>query len=236
MWIIALVITILAIFAGVNWLRQTKIKRWRKALALDKHYAAYHQLYANVDGFVISKAARVKQDAMEYVYGEIDFEPFIALLSLCNPNSSTVFYDLGSGTGKAVLACSMVFNVKKSCGIELFPSLHQCAELQQQRLAQLPDYRIQAEHIQFKLGNILEEPLRDASLIFINATAFFGETWLAISKHVEQIKPGAFVISTSKALHSNLFKTTAVTQVRMSWGIVNAFIQQRRLPEKRISN
>lgn len=61
---------------------------------------------------------------MEYAYGEIKFMSFIALLSLTNPDADTVFYDLGSGIGKAVLACSMVFPIRKSVGVELFPELY----------------------------------------------------------------------------------------------------------------
>ena len=68
--------------------------------------------------------ARQKQDAIEYVYGEIEFLPFIALLSLDKPDSKTVFYDLGSGIGKAVLACAMVYPVHKSVGVELLPELY----------------------------------------------------------------------------------------------------------------
>ncbi|HHF7347457.1 TPA: hypothetical protein ACPSKE_000617 [Legionella feeleii] len=210
------------------WRRQIKLRRWRKSLHLNKHHKVYRQLYANVDGFALSKAERTRQDAPEYVYGEIDFESFIALLSLGKPGPSTVFYDLGSGTGKAVLACIMVFDVKKSCGIELFTSLHHCAQQQQQRLKCIQDYEAKATRIEFMKRNFLETNFADANLIFINATAFFGETWLAISKLVEQIKPGALVITTSKALRSDLFTLEAVTQVKMSWGIVKAYIQQRQ--------
>jgi hypothetical protein len=230
MWLeflITAVIILLFTLCSRRWRRQVAIRRWRRALALDKHQAVYQQLFADVDGFRLSKRARTGQDAPEYLYGEIDFASFIALLSRCKPNPSTVFYDLGSGIGKTVLACAMVFEVKRSCGIELFASLHQRAILQQERLRQISGYQEKANRIEFKQGNFLEVQLLDASLIFINATAFFGETWRAISRQLEQIKPGSLVVSTSKALHSPLFVTLTVTQVTMSWGIVDAFIQQR---------
>jgi Histone methylation protein DOT1 len=230
MWLdilsIALIIFFCTFFA-IRWQRQVAVRRWRRALALDKHQTVFQQLYADIDGFRLSKLARTGQDAPEYVYGEIDFESFIALLSLCNPKPSTVFYDLGSGIGKAVLACAMVFAVQRSCGIELFASLDQCAKLQQERLRQIPGYQEKANRVEFKQGNLLEAQFSDASLIFINATAFFGKTWHRISKQVEQIKPGSLVISTSKPLDSSQFLTVTVTQVKMSWGIVDAFIQQR---------
>jgi Histone methylation protein DOT1 len=233
MWFDILIIVLLFLlctFFGLRWQRQVAVRRWRRALALDKHQAVFQQLYADIDGFRLSKIARTGQDAPEYVYGEIDFESFIALLSLCNPKPSTIFYDLGSGIGKAVLACTMVFEVQKSCGIELFASLDQCAKVQQGRLRQIPGYQEKANRVEFKQGNLLEAQFSDASLIFINATAFFGKTWDLISKQAEQIKSGSLVISTSKALDSSVFLTVTVTQVKMSWGIVEAFIQQRLGP------
>ena len=228
MWIISLTLACFVIFFTRGWQQRLTLKRWRTTLALDKHAAIYQQLDADVDGFTLSQTARAKRDAIEYVYGEIDFESFIALLSLCKPNRSTIFYDLGSGTGKAVLACAMVFEVQKSCGIEFFSLLDHCAKQQQQRLKLIPEYRLQANRIEFRQGDMLENQFSDATLLFINSTAFFGETWCAISKQVEQIKPGTLVITTSKTLHSQLFRTIRQTAVKMSWGIVDAFIQQRQ--------
>lgn len=228
MWLVLLLLITGSFILILYRRRQHRpLRRWKNSLALDKHFAVFQQLYANVDGFALSKAERIGNDAFEYVYGEIEFEAYIALLSLGNPNSSTVFYDLGSGTGKAVLACAMVFKVQKSCGIELFSSLHQAAELQKSRLKELPDYFEKAKCIEFKKADILQTHFDDASLIFINATGFFGDSWLGISKCIEQIKPGSLVISTSKALSSELFTCLRVTEVAMSWGIVKAFIQQR---------
>lgn len=228
MWtLLAIILVSLILRLAIQWRRQWKIRHWRKSLALSKHEAIYQQLYAEVDGFALSQVARAGNDAIEYVYGEISFEPFIALLSLCHPDCSTVFYDLGSGTGKAVLASMMVFDVQKSCGIELFSSLCDCAKNQQLRLGQIPAYKAKAERIEFRQENILDAQFRDATLVFINATAFFGQLWQAISKQVEQIKPGSLVISTSKALNSTAFITLAVKEVAMSWGLVRAFIQQR---------
>lgn len=204
-----------------------QIKRWKRTLALDKHHVVFCELYATVNGFTLSQRARRARDSMEFVYGEIDFESFIALMSLCKPDSSTIFYDLGSGTGKAVLACAMVFNVRKSCGIELFDNLYHCAELQRQRLKTFNEYQKKSETIVFEQGNFLDVVFDDATLVFINATTFFAEHWLQISRHLEQVRPGAVVVSTSKALASRQFTTKRITPVKMSWGVVNAFIQQR---------
>lgn len=209
------------------WRRRTTIKRWYNTLAIDKHLTNYKKLFRDVDGFALSRQARTTGDAIEYTYGEIDFVPFIALLSLAKPNINTVFYDLGSGTGKAVLASAMVFNVRKSCGIELFSVLHHTALKQQHHLQQLPDYQTHANTLHFINANFLLVDFSDATLVFINATAFFGETWIAIHQCLHQLKPGVIVITTSKKLSLDIFRLIQTTTVQMSWGPVRAYIQQR---------
>ena len=164
---------------------------------------------------------------MEYTYGEIDFISFIALLSLTNPDARTVFYDLGSGTGKAVIASAMVFNIK-SYGIEIFHQLHHAAQKQLQHLQNIADYQLNADNIHFINMNFLDADLNNATLIFINATALFGETWAALNQRLKQVKKNATIITTSKKLSTDDFVIKKITLVQMSWGIVNAYIQQRR--------
>lgn len=207
--------------------RKTIIKRWYKALAIDKHYTNFQKLFATIDGFALSRQARSTQDAIEYTYGEIDFISFIALLALVQPDNNTVFYDLGSGTGKAVLACTMVFNVQKSCGIELFSELHSTALKQHQRLQRLATYKQKANTVCFINADFLHFDFSDATVIFLNATAFFGERWTAIHHQLKQTKPGTIIITTSKKLSSEAFVVKKIVPVRMSWGLVRAYIQQR---------
>ncbi|WP_131782084.1 methyltransferase [Legionella gresilensis] len=203
------------------------IKKWQRALQLHIHQPIFDKLYEDVNGFVLSKAARAHHDAIEYTYGEIEFESFIALLSLCKLQPNTVFYDLGSGTGKAVIACTMVFDICKSYGIELFLPLHKCAQKQLQRLAQIESYQDKAKKIILKHENFLDSSIQDGTIIFINATTFIAELWEQISKHVEQVKPGTLVISTSKLLTSKCFAVTRIVPLKVSWGVINAYIQQR---------
>ncbi|KTD58199.1 hypothetical protein Lsai_0806 [Legionella sainthelensi] len=177
---------------------------------------------------MLSQNARRKHDAMEYSYGEIEFFSFIALLSLINPNENTVFYDLGSGTGKAVIACGMVFPVKKSIGIELFPELylHSCQQVEQ--LAAIKQYERQAPKIKFRLGDFLEANLNDATLIFINSTAFFGPTWEKLCVKIDYLPHLTTIITTSKPLSCIHFKLLKHTKVKMSWGVVSAYIHTRK--------
>lgn len=227
--VVILLLPLIPLFALLfpYWQKQTAIKRWYSTLALDKHLTNHQMLFQDIDGFALSRQARISGDAIEYTYGEIDFVPFIALLSLAKPNKNTVFYDLGSGTGKAVLACAMVFNVRKSCGIELFNLLHQAALKQRNSLQQLANYYSAANALHFINADFLHVNFSDATVVFMNATAFFGETWIAAQQCLHQLRPGTLVITTSKRLSLSMFKLIKSTTVQMSWGPVRAYIQQR---------
>lgn len=225
-----LLILLLLLLFLMRFMHQRKGKRihhWMKSLHLDQHQKIFDDLYQDVDGFSLSKDARKENDAMEYTYGEIKFIPFIALLSLIKLDKETVFYDLGSGTGKAVLACAMTFHLKKCCGIELFPNLHQAACQQLEKLNHLPGYQPKTPDIHFFLGNFLTFDLSEANLIFINASALIGESWIRLNHVCDELTTCNMIITTSKPLISPSYQCIQTTFVEMSWGPVQAFIHQR---------
>ena len=210
------------------WKKAYILRRWQRSLQLKKHHAVFQSIVNDIDGFALSRSARTHHDAMEYTYGEIDFTSFIALISMTHPTIETRFYDLGSGTGKAVLACAMVFDMQVCCGIELFEPLHTAALIQEDRLRQYPAYTQKADTIHFMNDNFLNVDLSKASLIFINATALFGDSWEKLNQQLlTQTNAGTVIITTSKPLIASNY-ITKTTMVSMSWGIVTAFIH--RLP------
>ncbi len=227
MILISLIVIVILVFLYQPCRRRILVKQWYYQLALDKHHTKHQQLFATVNGYSLSRQARSEHDAIEYTYGEIEFLSFIALLSLVHPNSDTIFYDLGSGIGKAVIACAMVFNVNRSCGIELLNPLHDAALKQLQQLQCQSNYQEVAKKIHFIHADFLQTDFSDATLIFINASTFFGEIWIELNNQLQQMKPGVIIITTSKKLLSAAFIVTKATTVQMSWGPVSAYIQQR---------
>ncbi|MBL7481633.1 hypothetical protein [Legionella bononiensis] len=232
----SLVILIIVFVLLVHYFRQkarrSRIQLWQDSLNLTEHAQVFNQLYAEVDGFSLSRQARQNQveDAIEYTYGEIEFFPFVALLSLVNPDCDTVFYDLGCGVGKAVIACGMVYPVRKSVGVEILPELYASACSQVQKLAANPDYRERTEHIQIIKSNILDADLdlREATLIFINSTTFFGTTWEKVNSLLSHLPLIKTVITTSKPLQNSDFTRINSTKLQMSWGVVPVFIHVRK--------
>lgn len=207
-------------------IQRLKVHWWKKNLDLYQHKDTFDKVYQAVDGYVLSKKARQHRDAIEYLYGEIDFFSFIALIDSTKPSKEMVFYDLGSGTGKAVLACAMVFDVKKCVGIELFEILHKAATAQQHKLSQHSRYQEKSQRIQFIHDSFLAPDLHDASLIFINATAIIGKTWSQLCHKIDSENPQATIITTTKPLKSQHYHVLNKTVAQMSWGVVDCFIHR----------
>ncbi|MFY7698361.1 MAG: hypothetical protein ACOVQX_06080 [Legionella sp.] len=230
-----IILSILSIFLSFPyWKKQWSVRLWRKKLDLDKNFMIWQKNFYHINGFQLSKSSRQQGDAFEYVYGEITFFSFVALLSLTKPNNKTIFYDLGSGVGKAVLACAMVFKVKKSCGIELFIDLHTAALSVQKVMINEGHHEVNS--VEFIHDNFMTANFADASLIFINATGFFGETWQKINQRLTEISSSATIITTTKKLSSPAFIHTHTTFVEMSWGIVQAFIHEPKLNDIQTDN
>lgn len=219
-------LAICSIFEQIK--RRAQVYHWRKTWALSEHEGNFNEIYQGIDGFLISKSARSEQDALDYIYGEIKFIPFIALLSQVDINQETIFCDFGSGIGKAVLAAAMVFPIKKSIGIEILPQLHKCACAQQEKLKLNPKYTQQADNIEFILGDFLEKDLNSINLAFINSSTLFDPTWSSLCTRLDNIPGLKTVITTSKPLKSREFTVINSYKVQMSWGVVMAYIHDRK--------
>lgn len=58
------------------------------------------------------------------VYGEVDFSSFVEILRKVGPSTGKKFYDLGSGTGRAVMAARITQDYSVCVGIESLSSLY----------------------------------------------------------------------------------------------------------------
>jgi Histone methylation protein DOT1 len=225
---ISCALSLVAICNYKRILDKVNILLWKKKLNIKQKLALFNKVFAHIDGFIISKLARKQQDAPEYLYGEIEFVSFTALLSLTNPNTESIFYDLGSGIGKAVIACALNFPVKMACGIEILAPMHSAA-LTAERILALECKS--PPNIKFLNTDFLTHPLTDASIIFINATAFIGELWDKLNNKLDQeLQENCYVLSTTKHLKFKRAKFIKHTNVLMSWGIasVNIYVIGRK--------
>jgi hypothetical protein len=202
-----------------KWLNRLHIYQWKKRYQIDKHLKHIEYLYQNINGYGISKAAREHQPALEYTYGEVNLESFLALLSLVHPTTEDIFYDLGSGLGKTVIACSLVYELKKCCGIEYIADLYQTACQLSHHLS------TPTQLIEYQQQHILQANWDDASIIFINVASFLPEVWQDIN-HKINLYQTPTIISCAKPLQLSTAYHHTPTQVASSWGIIPAHIYQ----------
>src|SRR3990172_1471045 len=89
----------------------------------------FESLYTGVNGYTISSQARkdLPYASKAHTYGEVTPEGFSKILSDADVKGG-YFYDLGSGTGKAVVLASLFGNFSKLVGIEMIEDLYKTAK------------------------------------------------------------------------------------------------------------
>mmetsp|Transcript_4469 Transcript_4469/g.7985 ORF Transcript_4469/g.7985 Transcript_4469/m.7985 type:complete len:235 (-) Transcript_4469:273-977(-) len=168
----------------------------------------------------------------QLTYGEVSFWSFVHILLRLKPEHSSNFYDLGSGTGRAVFIASLACEFKRSVGIEIVESLHQVAVNRLAKLKQLRDNdrkSLQAgDGIELICGDIFKESWSDGDVVFVASTAFDDDLMGRLGKACESLKRGAVVITLSKKLPSKAFVIEHSAKYRMSWSpAVTVFFQAR---------
>lgn len=193
----------------------------------------FDNLYATVDGIEISKKdrANLKLENDEFGYGEICFDSFSMMLAVIQPTATDVFYDLGSGTGKAVFCSAMLYELKKSCGIELLPGLYHASISQLEKFNLLSDVQDCFPKfplpIHFIKDNFLEVDFLDATIVFINATCFAAEFWQQLINKLNMLQSGIRVIVVSKQLSLSNYQLLDAKMYWMSWGWSSVYIYKK---------
>lgn len=190
------------------------IKRFHKHYQINANARLFRTYYADSDGFSLSKSVRTDNHDPTLTYGEIEFDAFACCLSLTSPKPSDHFYDLGAGTGKACLTAAMIFHIKHATGIEcLAPLYHESVRIKHKLPPALQN------RLTFRHDLILNTDLSPATLIFMNATGFFGDDWHKIVQFLTKYSSsGTRIILTSKSLPESHFHLMHQTRCQMSWG------------------
>lgn len=204
-------------------------------LSLEKTKKIFTKLYEKIDGRSLSLKGREDQSlsSKSFVYGEVVPESFYQVIADLHPQPGEVFYDLGSGTGKAVILAHLLFDFKRVTGIELLDSLHNAAADVVERYEKefRPELKKYVDNRECKVihGDILQADFRDADIIFMNSTCFQDDLMQAIEPKLEVIHANAHVISLSKPLKSNYFYQYKHKLYEFSWGQATAFYHRKRL-------
>lgn len=223
--IIIFIITIAIIISIPTWRKRYLYSRWRNQPQIQNAHNAIQFIYKDINptAIAIAERKRMNNDSFSMVYGEIEFYAFAQLLQLAEPKPGEIFYDLGSGSGKAVFAADLLYDLQKCCGIEILPALVQlsreCLNSLQQHINSNEYYGDKQFNIEFVEADFMKHDISEADIVFVNATGFFGDELSALEQQLKSLKAGSRIIVSSKALESDSFELLATRQTLMSWGV-----------------
>jgi len=167
------------------------------------------------------------------VYGEIDLEGFCDLLINHIPHDSCgIFYDLGSGSGRAVFAARFVGDYQECVGIELLSNLYELASSVRSL------YRFQYEHklihrrVKFICSDLLDYDgwWKDGTVVYVPNLLFDVQLKEQIEEQAVKMRTGACLICLKKfegGAFNSVFDLVKERPVAMSWGESNVYIYQR---------
>lgn len=200
-----------------------QIAQFKKHINYSTHHAYFTTLYAPYNGYLLAAANKQMKPDLALTYGEVAYLPFAALLSQVHPCPQDIYFDLGSGLGKSCLIAALSFKLTHCIGIELVSALHQAAV----EVKQACGLSLQRQ-ITFRHENLLNTDLTNATIVYINATGFFGHFWHAlVDKLQRELQTGTRIILTSKTLTNRHFIHLKQIPVEMSYGIAHANIYRK---------
>jgi len=194
----------------------------------------FNSLYEGIDGYKISFEGRKKLSYHDQslTYGEILFDSFYEILKKVQPKEGEFFYDLGSGTGKAVFAAHLLFPFSKTTGIEILPELCQISknilEKYEKQLRPKILEKNNQQKIDFILSDFFQFNFLDADVLFVNSTCFYQELISRLENLFLSLKRGARIIMLTKKLNNESFYLVDSLLYKQSWGeaTVNFYLKQ----------
>lgn len=151
------------------------------------------------------------------------------------------FYDLGSGTGKAVIAMALIQPFKKSIGIEYLENLINLSISIQENYDQTINEKFNRYNQLFKFenpnkiefihGDFMKQSWEDASIIFANSTCFsLGMMSNIANKANKECKSGTIIITFTKRLTTLSLDWELKNGFRrlMTWGVATIYVHKRK--------
>ncbi len=206
---------------------------WANSPPMKNAATIIDELYKNVNGMAISLNVRNAMTSPDdsLLYGEAVLYSFADLLALTEPKINEVFYDLGSGVGKPVFMAALLYDFSKAVGIELLEPLHREAMkcLKYFNASPLRErlYPQKNFNIHFVQSHILQADFSDATILFLNGSAFFGILWQRIIEKLKTLPVGARLIVTTKCLDESYFKLEHHGGHLMSWGLAAVSVYKK---------
>ena len=208
-----------------------------------------HEKYQNLEKYfnkfytedILEKAkkdAKIESESRKFIkenfiYGEVNFRSISYILLYLNYKygiKEGYFFDLGSGTGRAVIGAALTYPFSKYIGIELLETLYNVSiEIKQSFDKEYTNDK--KPDIEFINGDFLKQDLSQASVIFINSTTFSDKLLGDLAeKFNKECQKGCLVVNTTmelSKLDKNKWEFLPYFRRYMSWGIATVNVYKR---------
>jgi hypothetical protein len=190
----------------------------QKAPTLTKRLDFLASLYEHFNGYFIPREDEqvIRKAKGASLYGEITQASVARLIKHLNLTPKDVFYDLGSGLGKVVLQVAVSSNVRSATGIELSHMRHLYAQTALHKTKEAG--YLMTKNCSFINGDILTEPLPNATVIYTCSTAFSQKLMKALSKRLRStLAPGTRIVSLQDFNDHKQLELVDVLTLEMTW-------------------
>jgi precorrin-6B methylase 2 len=186
----------------------------------------FNSFTADLQGAVLSYSERERLALPHYgqfTYGEVEFASMIPMLDMCEIEPGEVFWDLGCGTGKCLIAAALLHpELSAVKGVELLEGLYNaCCEAIS---------RYEAERktsISVIQGDILVVDWSEADVVYISSLCFPDSLLTQTAVCMEKLKPGARILTLKAFLSGSAFLLLRTVKVKMTWGPASIYLYQR---------
>lgn len=166
------------------------------------------------------------QDSL--VYGEVEYESFIHILRWIPVQRGGTFYDLGSGSGRAVFTARLMHDFEMCTGVELLPELHELAN-EVKSVYHETTTKLSFDAVSFHCQDILKYDWSDGAVVFVHSTCFEDDLLQPLFIKAKQLRPGSYFITfRSTGIPTSAFELVKEMRQEMSWGVSDVFVYRRR--------
>ena len=170
-------------------------------------------------------------------YGETSFSSFFHIMNTLKRSqqgiSGGTFYDLGSGSGRAVFTTRFTQDFDRCVGLELMGNLHDLAITVKDNYEDGSFHdrlRLSSCNVESYCADILEFDWADGDVVFAHSTCFGKNLLREVFKKGANLKKGAILIMFNECCKGmeDIYELVEESKHPMTWGLSDVFFFRRK--------